>query len=77
MGDSPRVGDLYMLCSDGVTDMLGPEVLETLFVDHAKPARLVDAIVEAANTAGGFDNISVVLVSVAAANETQSGESTL
>jgi len=70
--------DLYMLCSDGVTDMLAPEELATLFVTHqeqvsrvpastpAACADLLDAIVQAANDAGGVDNISVVLVRVVA-----------
>jgi len=67
--EQPKEHDLYMLCSDGVTDMLEPEVLEALFVAHSAPTRLVDAIVDAANSAGGFDNISVVLVAVAAEKE--------
>lgn len=65
-------GDLYMLCSDGVTDMLAPEALAALFdaqsdpTDRAANADLVDAIVQAANDAGGVDNISVVLVRMSA-----------
>ncbi len=62
--EQPQASDLYMLCSDGVTDMLEPEELQALFVAHSAPSLLVDAIVDAANTAGGFDNISVILVTV-------------
>jgi len=67
-----------MLCSDGVTDMLAPEDLATLFAAHKEQvldhsasvpsacADLLDAIVQAANDAGGVDNISVVLVRIVA-----------
>lgn len=68
--EEPKARDLYMLCSDGVTDMIEPEALQALFVEHAAPASLVDAIVSAANTAGGFDNISVILVTVSSGAET-------
>ena len=60
--DKPQPGDVYMLCSDGVTDMLEPDVLAELFKTHEAPERLVDAIVDAANEAGGVDNISAILV---------------
>ena len=67
--EQPQASDIYMLCSDGVTDMLEPEALKALFVAHSAPTDLVDAIVDAANTAGGYDNISVILVTVSAARE--------
>ena len=60
--DTPQAADLYMLCSDGVTDMIAPDTLQGLFCDHPAPATLIDAIVDAANAAGGGDNISAVLV---------------
>ena len=56
--------DTFMLCSDGVSDMLEPEALQALFQAEPDAPALVDAIVEAANSAGGLDNISVVLVQV-------------
>jgi serine/threonine protein phosphatase PrpC len=55
-------GDVYLLCSDGLTDMVGgAEVVSTLrkYQDLTQAAqRLVDA----ANARGGHDNITVVLV---------------
>jgi len=60
--EQPAGGDVYMLCSDGVTDMLAPDQLQALFVAHPQPENLVDVIVDSANEAGGVDNISVVLV---------------
>jgi protein phosphatase len=60
-----RVGDLYLLCSDGLTDMLYDEdialVCETLSANLALAA---DHLVQLANDRGGRDNITVVLVKV-------------
>lgn len=69
--DSISDDDLYMLCSDGVTDMLAPQALEALFQAHTleQMPLLVDAIVQAANDAGGSDNISVVLVHIVPAQD--------
>lgn len=57
-------GDLYMLCSDGLTTMLSDaEILERL----RAPARLEELcarLVRDANARGGFDNISVVLLHI-------------
>jgi len=59
-----RAGDRFLLCSDGLHDLIGgPEILEmagTGSVDAAA-ARLIDR----ANSRGGSDNISAILVDVA------------
>ena len=55
-------GDLFLLCSDGVTDMLTDLELAELLAGIDDPAALPDAIVAAANRRGGNDNISVVLI---------------
>ena len=58
-------GDLYLLCSDGLTDMLEDRELESaLHARGADPAAAADHLVWLANQAGGNDNISVVLVKV-------------
>jgi serine/threonine protein phosphatase PrpC len=57
--------DLYMVCSDGLTAMLSEDRIEDLLnVDASLNAR-VDALVDAANDAGGRDNITVLLFRVA------------
>ena len=57
-------GDCYLLCSDGLTDMLDDAELDELWQKHRKGSReeLAEHLVDAAVVAGGFDNISVVLV---------------
>jgi serine/threonine protein phosphatase PrpC len=58
-----RPGDRFLLCSDGVNSMLNDqEITDQLSADTAEEA--VWALVEAANAAGGHDNISVVIVDV-------------
>ena len=57
-------GDTYLLCSDGLSDMLDDEsILQLLTGSEALP-EVAAALVDAANDAGGKDNISVVLARV-------------
>jgi len=61
-------GDLYLLCSDGLSDMLDDAALAaTLRLDAPLP-QCTQALIDAANNAGGKDNISLVLARVAAAS---------
>jgi PPM family protein phosphatase len=59
-----RPGDLFLLCSDGLTNMLEEEDLGALLLRHASVGieRLAQELVEAANMRGGHDNITVVLL---------------
>jgi protein phosphatase len=62
-----EANDIYLLCSDGLTDMVDTDVIHTI-VD-GKRATLPEAaaeLVELANTNGGRDNISVILTRVPA-----------
>ena len=66
-------GDVYLICSDGLTDMVPPRELEALLVgktdDLDAAAR---ALVDAANAGGGEDNITVVLFQIAASSPASS-----
>jgi protein phosphatase len=56
-------GDLFLLCSDGLTDVLSDGHLsQTLLNGSADPQRLCDILIDAANAGGGPDNITAVLV---------------
>ncbi|WP_187360084.1 Stp1/IreP family PP2C-type Ser/Thr phosphatase [Chitinolyticbacter meiyuanensis] len=60
-----EVGDLYLLCSDGLTDMLDDEHIADLLVAmRANLPLAAQQLVLAANDAGGRDNISVLLIEV-------------
>jgi protein phosphatase len=55
-------GDLFLLCSDGLTDMLGADdIAATILAADRDPEAAGDALVAAANAEGGEDNITVVL----------------
>ncbi|MGI8896028.1 MAG: Stp1/IreP family PP2C-type Ser/Thr phosphatase [Casimicrobiaceae bacterium] len=60
-----EANDIYLLCSDGLTDMVEPDVIHSI-VDEKRTelAVAVADLVEVANQNGGRDNISVVLVRV-------------
>ncbi len=60
--------DLYLLCSDGLTDMVSPRELQSLLVEHASDLdAAARVLVDAANAGGGEDNITVVLFQIAGA----------
>jgi protein phosphatase len=57
-----ELGDLVLLCSDGLTDMLSEHEIASALIDAERdPEGAADALVAAANTEGGEDNITVVL----------------
>ena len=57
-------GDTYLLCSDGLSDMLDDESIAQLLQSSDALTEVAAALVDAANDAGGKDNISVVLARV-------------
>jgi len=58
-----RAGDLYLLCSDGLTDGVSDEGIRGLLIAaEITPQEMADNLVNAANEAGGPDNITVVVV---------------
>ena len=60
-----RVGDILLLCSDGLTGHLEPDEMQAVIQAHS-PSAAALALVEAANERGGRDNITAVLLSVRA-----------
>jgi serine/threonine protein phosphatase PrpC len=59
-----RDGDVYLLCSDGLTTMLAEAQLASVVSAHATLREAGEALIAAANEAGGRDNITVVLLRV-------------
>ena len=57
-------GDYVLLCSDGLTRMVPEFVLARAFDELREPQRICDALIAAANSNGGADNITVVVVEV-------------
>jgi protein phosphatase len=59
-------GDLYLLCSDGLSDMLDDASILQVLLAHDSMDACSRALIDAANDAGGKDNISVVLARASA-----------
>lgn len=59
-----RVGDTFLVASDGLTGMVDDRRLQQLLLARATPERVVDALVQEANARGGLDNITAIVVRV-------------
>src|SRR2546421_5471528 len=59
-----RVGDLYLVASDGLTGMVDDRRLAQLLNSRAEPDRKVQALIAEANGRGGLDNITAIIVQV-------------
>lgn len=57
-------GDLYLLCSDGLTDMITDSALQEMLKDHSDLEKLAKILVDQANENGGADNITLILAKV-------------
>ena len=56
--------DTILLCTDGLTDLVSDEALQEIITDHPQPQAASQALVDAANDAGGTDNITAALMRV-------------
>ena len=71
-----QIGDLFLLCSDGLTTMLSdPEIFERLRAG-ARMEEICGRLVRDANARGGFDNISVLLLRIESDADPDSDEDT-
>src|SRR4029077_12954337 len=57
-------GDRFVLCSDGLVDEVADTDITTILLDTPDPQEAAEALVDAANAAGGRDNITVIVVDV-------------
>jgi serine/threonine protein phosphatase PrpC len=58
---SGRDGDVFLLCSDGLTSMISDDELGSILRSSASLEEAADSLVRAANQSGGKDNITVVM----------------
>jgi protein phosphatase len=66
-----KPGDLFMLCSDGLTSMVSDDAILDEIKDHRSDMRAAaKALVRAANKGGGEDNITVVFFEIQADEDT-------
>jgi protein phosphatase len=59
--ETPQLGDIFVLCTDGLTGMVNDEEVCRLVESENDLDRCCEKLVEAANAAGGVDNITVAL----------------
>jgi len=60
-----QVGDIYLLCSDGLNDMVEDEDIQsTLYAMQSNLTLAAEQLIQMANDNGGRDNVSVILVKV-------------
>jgi len=53
-------GDVYLLCSDGLTTMIGDDAITRVLAEHEDLDAAVAELIRQANEAGGRDNITVI-----------------
>ena len=63
--EQPKPGDLYMLCSDGLSGMITETEMLTSIMGSSSLDDMATSLVAKANDNGGEDNITVVLVQFA------------
>jgi PPM family protein phosphatase len=68
-----RDGDVFLLCSDGLTTMVSDDEIQQILIEARSLRTAVKELVEAANRGGGRDNITAVAFRLADA-EAQEGE---
>ncbi len=63
----PELGDVYVLCSDGLYNLVSPlEIAEVVLFNEGHDA--IGKLIDLANSAGGTDNITVVVIRVGPTN---------
>jgi protein phosphatase len=59
--ETPRIGDIFLLCSDGLSGMVEADEMFSVLSTEKDLDRCCERLVEMANAAGGVDNITVAL----------------
>jgi PPM family protein phosphatase len=62
--DEPQAGDMYMLCSDGLSGMIGEDEILDILMSTADPDEACRRLVSRANEHGGEDNITAIVVRI-------------
>jgi protein phosphatase len=60
----PLAGDRYLLCSDGLSDVLTDETIEVAIATHPDPLECAERLVKLTLAAGAPDNVTVIIANV-------------
>lgn len=69
----PHTGDRLLLCSDGLWDEVGDELIAMVLGGRKEPEEAASELVRWAKEAGGRDNITVIVLDVVDGGETERG----
>lgn len=58
----PHPGDVYLLCTDGLTKMVPDATIRSVLLDEETPADAASMLIGRANAAGGRDNVTVLVI---------------
>ena len=59
-----KIGDRFLLCSDGLSDFVGADVIEEILREARTPDQAADRCIEVALKASTRDNVTVVVAEV-------------
>ena len=62
-----QAGDVLLLCSDGLTEMVSEENIAAVLQNEHDPQRACERLIAEANRLGGQDNITVIVAHVTSA----------
>ena len=60
----PKAGDVFLLCSDGLCGLVKDDSIERILNTNSNIDQAVGVLIEAANNAGGTDNITAQLIKI-------------
>lgn len=65
----PKIGDRYLLCSDGLFNEVDAHTIATILATEVDPQVAADLLIDQANEGGGRDNITTVVADIVAADD--------
>ncbi len=62
VSDEPQLGDVYLLCSDGLSGMLSDEQILGVVGESSETIEICRRLIQKANEHGGEDNITALVI---------------
>jgi protein phosphatase len=62
--DDPQAGDVYVLCSDGLSGMVSDEDIQRIATSSSDIREVCKRLIQSANEKGGEDNITAVVIKI-------------
>ena len=68
--DDPLAHDVYVLCSDGLSGMVGDDEIEQIIAGTSDVREACRRLIQRANERGGEDNITAILIKIENSDDT-------